>query len=383
MSPKGASTFASYILDVLRLEMNSSYLQKKLDDHRSYTALIFIGLIPLGLADYLIEWGVSDQKSKIHFGYYAFYFWLAIPAYALWKTNNYLVSVFIILLTLAICSLQSTFILGMDEISFLTIISSIVTTPFFVLFILLGLSLYLQIASLALILLIPFYLGSGGIVGDVPDDAYIQLSLQSCLATVFVMGIFSWSYYHRHILENALEKSTRTDPLTGAANRRFFDKFIKLEVLNSVSFKRSCSLIMLDIDHFKRINDTYGHPTGDRVIRQLSDLCVHSSRKNDLVARLGGEEFAIVMPETNSCEAEKLAERIRRCVEEATILSDDGQPVKWTVSLGVTELVSASVSREIQLSAFVEKFIQSADSALYQAKNGGRNQIIVSSLVLS
>ncbi|HHD1956471.1 TPA: hypothetical protein ACN1LF_001772 [Klebsiella pneumoniae] len=70
-------------------------------------------------------------------------------------------------------------------------------------------------------------------------------------------------------------------------------------------------------------------------------------------------------------------------MEEATILSDDGQPVKWTVSLGVTELVSASVSREIQLSAFVEKFIQSADSALYQAKNGGRNQIIVSSLVLS
>ncbi len=84
MSPKDASTFVSYILDVLRLEMNSSYLQKKMDDHRSYTALIFIGLIPLGLADYLIEWGVSDQKSKIHFGYYAFYFWLAIPAYALW-----------------------------------------------------------------------------------------------------------------------------------------------------------------------------------------------------------------------------------------------------------------------------------------------------------
>ncbi|MCV5640667.1 diguanylate cyclase, partial [Escherichia coli] len=81
--------------------------------------------------------------------------------------------------------------------------------------------------------------------------------------------------------------------------------------------------------------------------------------------RLGGEEFAIVMPETKSSEAEKLAERIRRSVEETTILSDDGQPVKWTVSLGVTELVSESVSREIQVSAFVEKFIQSADSALY------------------
>ncbi len=142
------------------------------------------------------------------------------------------------------------------------------------------------------------------------------------------------------------------------------------------------TLIMLDIDHFKRINDTYGHPTGDRVIRQLSDLCVHSSRKNDLVARLGGEEFAIVMPETKSSEAEKLAERIRRSVEETTILSDDGQPVKWTVSLGVTELVSESVSREIQVSAFVEKFIQSADSALYQAKNSGRNQLIVRNLVL-
>ncbi len=74
------------------------------------------------------------------------------------------------------------------------------------------------------------------------------------------------------------------------------------------------------------------------------------------------------MPETKSSEAEKLAERIRRSVEETTILSDDGQPVKWTVSLGVTELVSESVSREIQVSAFVEKFIQSADSALYQAK---------------
>ncbi|EPL8736187.1 GGDEF domain-containing protein [Klebsiella quasipneumoniae] len=101
-----------------------------------------------------------------------------------------------------------------------------------------------------------------------------------------------------------------------------------------------------------------------------------------ITARLGGEEFAIVMPETKSSEAEKLAERIRRSVEETTILSDDGQPVKWTVSLGVTELVSESVSREIQVSAFVEKFIQSADSALYQAKNSGRNQLIVRNLVL-
>ncbi|MER5022012.1 GGDEF domain-containing protein, partial [Providencia stuartii] len=131
------------------------------------------------------------------------------------------------------------------------------------------------------------------------------------------------------------------------------------------------------IDFFKRINDKFGHPSGDRVICALANICVENSRKIDLVARLGGEEFAIVMPNTNVNEAYNLAERIRVNVENTIVLSDSNEDINWTVSLGISQY-SAPVSEELfSEEAAVESLIQMTDSALYKAKSNGRNQIMI------
>ncbi|MDM5104000.1 GGDEF domain-containing protein, partial [Aeromonas salmonicida] len=136
-------------------------------------------------------------------------------------------------------------------------------------------------------------------------------------------------------------------------------------------------LILLDIDHFKRINDTFGHPTGDRVICALADLCVNQSREIDLVARLGGEEFAVILPDTNITDAKNLAERIRKHVEDISVTGDAGEIVKWTISLGVSSLPESRSSR-YTTEIVMEMFIKKADNALYEAKRKGRNQTVLS-----
>ncbi|WP_240905001.1 GGDEF domain-containing protein [Shewanella chilikensis] len=191
------------------------------------------------------------------------------------------------------------------------------------------------------------------------------------------MLVFSWSYYHRYNLLLALEKSSQTDPLTGVANRRYFDSKLKSEASRSARSSSDCALILLDIDHFKRINDTFGHPTGDRVICALADLCVNQSREIDLVARLGGEEFAVILPDTNITDAKNLAERIRKHVEDISVTGDAGEIVKWTISLGVSSLPESRSSR-YTTEIVMEMFIKKADNALYEAKKKGRNQTVLS-----
>jgi diguanylate cyclase (GGDEF)-like protein len=151
---------------------------------------------------------------------------------------------------------------------------------------------------------------------------------------------------------------------------------LKAEVNRNARSGSHCALILLDIDHFKRINDSYGHPTGDRVICCLADTCVSLSREIDLVARLGGEEFAIILPDTRIEDAKNLAERIRLHIENIEIKSDAAQPVKWTISLGISALQASQQSTQTKVCS-AETMIQQADTALYEAKNGGRNRTVL------
>lgn len=166
-----------------------------------------------------------------------------------------------------------------------------------------------------------------------------------------------------------LEQETSTDSLTGLKNRRYFDKVLNDEYSRSERYGRPLSLLLFDIDFFKRINDTYGHPEGDRALMEVAKLVNQSIRKEiDLAARPGGDEYAIILPETDIIAARELAKRLVKIVGEHRFQTAKGETVNVTLSIGV-----ASLNEEIHTP---EDLINAADTNLYQAKRAGRNQVV-------
>ncbi len=154
------------------------------------------------------------------------------------------------------------------------------------------------------------------------------------------------------------------DTLTGLYNRRFFDKTLDDEIQRAQRYNRDLSLIMIDIDHFKKFNDTYGHQKGDDVLHTVASILIENSRNSDIVARYGGEEMSIILPETPVDKAALVGEKIRSKVEANT---DRREGVKITISIGVAGLNAKNKN--------AEEIISSADAALYTAKNEGRNRV--------
>ena len=155
------------------------------------------------------------------------------------------------------------------------------------------------------------------------------------------------------------------DSLTGLYHHKYFMERLQEEMERFKRYRHDMSLLMIDIDHFKKINDTFGHPVGDRVLREVSTLLKQISRKVDIVARYGGEEFVILLPDTKKKGALIMAERLRKSVEEMPL----GDNLKVTVSIGI----SCCDEREKELSQ--GEFIEHADNALYRAKENGRNRV--------
>nr|WP_291316764.1 GGDEF domain-containing protein [Desulfuromonas sp.] len=175
-------------------------------------------------------------------------------------------------------------------------------------------------------------------------------------------------------LQDKLKKSNQlllelsnTDPLTRLHNRRSLMQTLRREFQRSRRIDTPLSLVMADIDHFKKVNDTYGHQQGDSVLVALGDLFNEKLRPYDLAARFGGEEFALVLPETDLANAQQVAERIR---EAAARLTFPGplKELRLTISLGVATFPSGNIQSEDDL-------IREADYALYNAKRGGRNRV--------
>lgn len=163
----------------------------------------------------------------------------------------------------------------------------------------------------------------------------------------------------RKALEAQLSKAAMSDPLTGLANRRAFR-----EAAERLEFGKSHYLALFDLDHFKLINDRHGHDAGDRALRKFAEVARHSVRSTDLVARIGGEEFAVLLPETSLKCALDVCERLRAAVAE-TAIETDGGPIGMTVSGGVT-LIGPT---------FIDLALEHSDMALYRAKQGGRDQL--------
>jgi len=167
---------------------------------------------------------------------------------------------------------------------------------------------------------------------------------------------------HGRILE--LEKLSATDRLTGAWNRAHFDKTLMIELSRSTRYLQPLALIFFDIDHFKRINDTYGHAVGDIVLCELVKVVRDNIRSSDMLFRWGGEEFVILAPSTSYRSAASLAETLRAKIEQHAIETAG----HITISLGVAEHVSGQSENAC---------LQRADAAMYAAKNGGRNRVVV------
>jgi diguanylate cyclase len=168
-------------------------------------------------------------------------------------------------------------------------------------------------------------------------------------------------------LESALEEAL-SDPLTGLINRKGLSNAIENLLLSVESLNSTPSLLMLDIDHFKKINDTYGHPLGDRVIKMVGDILKKQIKGKDTAARYGGEEFCIMLPETELTDAVKVAENIRQTIEKTRInrASDNQEICRITISIGV-----ACYQPDQSITDWFER----ADSALYRSKNEGRNRV--------
>ena len=186
------------------------------------------------------------------------------------------------------------------------------------------------------------------------------------LATALT-GFVALQAYRRTLFATAeLRRLATTDGLTGLLNRRQFLKHLDLEVARTARSGRPVSLAMLDIDHFKRINDAHGHPGGDEVLRAVSQLLRSTTRTGDIVGRLGGEEFAVLMTNTTLEQAEIACERLRVAVAKHEIRLPSGAIATATISTGIALLSNGET---------VARLVGRADIALYEAKNGGRNQI--------
>ncbi|GMQ92106.1 MAG: diguanylate cyclase [Gammaproteobacteria bacterium] len=166
-----------------------------------------------------------------------------------------------------------------------------------------------------------------------------------------------------------LSEQATTDPLTGLKNRRAFFEAGKEHLSRCIRYKTDLSIILLDIDHFKKVNDTYGHQSGDDILLGFSDLLTRMTRLGDTVARIGGEEFTILLPDTNRLGTAVMAERIRIKIEEMEFITS-GQFVKITTSIGISAYQSETVDT-------IDELLQIADKRLYLAKDTGRNRICV------
>lgn len=167
--------------------------------------------------------------------------------------------------------------------------------------------------------------------------------------------------------EVELEKLAQTDFLTGLANRRHFMALAEQELARTLRYGGPLSVLMMDIDHFKKINDTYGHKSGDIVLQAFAQLCRSAVRNIDILGRIGGEEFAAVLPETDSQRAVEVAERLREIISKAEIYLEHGLPIQVTMSIGVASQVGKSGN--------IDTLFSWADAALYEAKKAGRNKV--------
>lgn len=243
----------------------------------------------------------------------------------------------------------------------------------------------------------PCMSGRHGNLLDTQDSrsvAILPLKLRDKLIGCLAMGSNDAKRFTRHhatdflqklmaiggvCLENAINRerivlSGLTDALTGFYNRAYLDRRLNEEISRAARYQQPLSCLFLDIDFFKKVNDTYGHASGDIVLQEVAYRIKHQLRASDIPTRFGGEEFTLLLPQTGSDEALLLAERIRKAVRQSSVSTETGEQLNITISIGVSQILA---HQHKQLKGLGEKLLHEADSALYKAKETGRNKAVL------
>lgn len=176
-----------------------------------------------------------------------------------------------------------------------------------------------------------------------------------------------------------LEHETFTDPLTGIYNRRFMELRLREEVSKSRRYDSELAILLLDLDHFKRVNDEHGHQAGDRLLIEVCNLINRELRDSDILSRFGGEEFLVIAPSTDAVNALVFAERLRASIEAHRFVPEPDSPpeheIQITVSIGIASYGEPAADEE--------SLVRVADENLYQAKRGGRNRVVADAVIAS
>jgi diguanylate cyclase (GGDEF)-like protein len=189
-------------------------------------------------------------------------------------------------------------------------------------------------------------------------------------AAVFALCFWLTGYLGRRMPRTeqvALQEHADYDELTGLPKRSTFNAMLKEEISRAQRYRRPLSLLMVDIDHFRRVNDAHGNVVGDHILKSLAPILQKSLRPADRACRYGGEEFILILPETGEASAREVAERLREAVEKFTFRDGDGRPVMITVSIGAAMLAERA--------ATPQELVNAVTTALYAAKEGGRNRV--------
>lgn len=181
-----------------------------------------------------------------------------------------------------------------------------------------------------------------------------------------LVGISTDITQHKN-LEQRLAHMAYTDYLTGLPNRSYFFEMAQKEFARARRYREPLAIAMIDLDHFKLINDTYGHEVGDLVLKEVANVCRATLRESDIIGRIGGEEFAVLWPNADEAHAAEAAERLRAAIDIAKLPRQQGMPVQFTASLGVATINSDDAN--------IDVILHRADKALYEAKAAGRNRV--------
>ncbi len=339
---------------------------KKFKDHRLFTANVFLfgaflGVI-LWIWDYITD-PVGAQETML----LRSFFLILLIEYLMvrrWK-NPYVLgwmALALVLLTLMdylviLTHLEGGMVYGIAGFMFYMLLPPIAFQAF---------PLWLNILGIIIIAAFPQLFAEAGFVDGFQQANYAVLIWPAASIAILIQYFYARSYHHRYEMEKALEHLSYTDMLSGLYNRRYFMETFHNLLEHAKVSGSSLGLLIADIDRFKLINDRYGHPVGDEVIRSLSALLAREVGAAGIVARIGGEEFGILLPDTDMEASSKIAEQLRLATAQMRIDLQYEEPLAFTISIGM-----AVSDNKCDVAALFKK----ADQALYKAKQSGRNRV--------
>ena len=343
-----------------------SMLYKKLKDHRFFTAHVFLFGGFLGVLLWIWDY-ITDPEGAQETIVYRLFFLILISGYVVIRQvkNPYLLawfSLFLVLITLTdyimiLTYLHDGMLYGIAGFMFYMLLPPIAFQAF---------PLWINIVSILLVAAFPQLLAWAGVIHGFQQANYAVLIWPAAFIATVIQYFYALEYHRRYHLEKALEKLSYTDMLSGLYNRRYFIETFNYMLSRSKLSKLPLILMIGDIDRFKSINDQYGHPAGDEAIKTISSVIQEKVGVKGIAARIGGEEFGILLPDTDAKQALKIAEEIRAAIAQQVITLPADTHFSCTISIGIA--VSKSEST-------VSTLFKEADQSLYKVKHAGRNGV--------